>query len=82
MQENLDERMKMYEDIESKRILIPKLPICIRLDGRGFSKYTKDMTRPFDKNFTDSMIETMKFLMKIMIEFSIIMVKFVLPKVE
>ena len=64
MQENLDERMKMYEDIESKRILIPKLPICIRLDGRGFSKYTKDMTRPFDKNFTDSMIETMKFLIE------------------
>ena len=60
----LNERMKMYEDIESKRILIPKLPICIRIDGRGFSKYTKGMNRPFDKNFTDSMIETMKFLIE------------------
>ena len=38
----LDERMKMYEDIESKRILIPKLPICVRVDGKGFSRYTKD----------------------------------------
>ena len=64
MQDNLEDRMKMYEDIESKRILIPKLPICIRIDGRGFSKYTKGMNRPFDKNFTDSMIETMKFLIE------------------
>ena len=64
MQDNLDERMKMYEDIEAKRILIPNLPICIRVDGRGFSKYTKEMNHPFDKNFTDSMIETMKFLIE------------------
>ena len=62
MNTQLDERMKMYEDIESKRILIPNLPICVRIDGRGFSKFTKDMNKPFDKNFTDSMIETMKFL--------------------
>ena len=62
MQNNLDERMKLYEDIEAQRILIPKLPICIRVDGRGFSKYTKGMIEPFDKNFTDSMIGTMKFL--------------------
>ena len=64
MQDNLNERMKMYEDIETKRILIPNLPICIRIDGRGFSKYTKNMNHPFDKNFTDSMIETMKFLIE------------------
>ena len=43
MEDNLDERMKLYEDIEAKRILIPKLPTCIRIDGRGFSKYTKGM---------------------------------------
>ena len=64
MQDTLDDRMKMYENIEAKIILIPKLPICIRLDGRGFSKFTKGMIRPFDKNFTDSMIETMKFLIE------------------
>jgi len=64
MQNNLDERMKLYEDIEAQRILIPKLPICIRVDGRGFSKYTKGMIEPFDKNFTDSMIGTMKFLIE------------------
>ena len=64
MEEPLDERMKKYEDIEAQRILIPKLPICIRIDGRGFSKYTKGMTHPFDKNFTDSMIETTKFLIE------------------
>ena len=62
MEAHLDERMKLYEDIEAKRILIPKLPICIRIDGKGFSKFTKGMTHPFDKNFTDSMIETTKFL--------------------
>ena len=64
MKEQLDERMKKYEDIEAKRILIPKLPICIRIDGRGFSKFTKGMIHPFDKNFTNSMIETMKFLVE------------------
>ena len=61
MEDNLDERMKLYEDIEAKIILIPKLPICIRIDGRGFSKFTKGMIHPFNKNFTDSMIETMNF---------------------
>ena len=64
MEEKLDERMKQYEDVESKRVLTPKLPICVRLDGKNFSNFTKDMTHPFDKNFTNSMIETMKFLVE------------------
>ena len=64
MVDKLDERMKLYEDIESKRILIPNLPICVRLDGKNFSNFTKDMIKPFDKNFTNSMIETMKFLIE------------------
>lgn len=52
------DRMKQYEGIEAMRILIPQLPICIRLDGRGFSKFTKGMDRPFDEKMQTMMFKT------------------------
>lgn len=33
----LGDRMKMYETRESKRRLLPNLPVCARIDGKCFS---------------------------------------------
>jgi tRNA(His) 5'-end guanylyltransferase len=52
--DNLGDRMKEYEDASGHR-LDPSLPICIRLDGRGFSKWTKGLARPFDQRLLDLM---------------------------
>lgn len=54
-------RMKMYESYETGRFM-PGLPIVVRLDGKGFSKFTRGMQRPFDTRMQACMIETTKFL--------------------
>lgn len=57
-------RMKIYEGLECSRTLIPLLPIMVRLDGHGFSKYTKGLKRPFDPRLSKCMQETTKKLME------------------
>ncbi len=53
-------RMKAYEFPETSRKFMPHLPIVIRLDGRNFSKLTKNFDRPFDM----SMIHVMQCVTK------------------
>lgn len=60
----LGDRMKLYEDKESARRFMPLLPIIARLDGKTFSKFTRGLSRPYDKRLTDLMIATMTHLMK------------------
>lgn len=62
MNDALGDRMKAYEGMEAGRRFLPMLPVYARIDGRGFSRFTKDMERPFDKRMSDSMIETTKVL--------------------
>ncbi|WP_300101009.1 tRNA(His) guanylyltransferase Thg1 family protein [Flavobacterium sp.] len=62
--DDLGDRMKMYESIETQRKFIPLLPIYARLDGRGFSKFTKGMNRPFDENFYQCMLKTVIHLVE------------------
>lgn len=45
------DRMKMYEKAYAGERIMPLLPICARLDGKGFSKFTKGMERPHDARF-------------------------------
>lgn len=56
------DRMKAYEAVETHRRLDPHLPIYARIDGRGFSKFTRGMDRPFDLRMTSAMIETTRYL--------------------
>jgi len=58
----LGDRMKSYENVENNRATLPLLPIMIRLDGRGFSKFTRGLKRPYDENMSKLMVETTKFL--------------------
>jgi tRNA(His) guanylyltransferase len=60
----LGDRMKMYENVESNRRFMPLLPIIARLDGMGFSKFTKDMERPYDERMSRIMKLTAAFLLE------------------
>ncbi len=64
MIDKLGDRMKMYEQMEAGRKLMPGLPICIRVDGRAFHTFTRGMQRPYDTDMSNAMIETMKFLVE------------------
>jgi len=64
MKDDLGDRMKMLEGIEAGRRFLPLLPICVRLDGKCFSSFTRGMKRPFDSVMSDMMVETTKFLVE------------------
>lgn len=62
----LDRRMRLLESADDPSIM-PGMPLVIRLDGRGFTKLTKEthpFDAPFDERFRDFMIETTKHLMQ------------------
>ena len=58
----LADRIKEYYEDRTKSFLMRRMITIIRLDGKGFSKWTKDLEKPFDEGFTDDMIETAKYL--------------------
>ena len=58
----LGDRMKGYERRETDRALLPMLPICARIDGRGFSRLTRGMARPYDQGMVDAMVATARHL--------------------
>lgn len=53
-EDSLGDRMKGYESA-TKTVLTRRVPIIIRLDGKGFSRYTKGLERPFDAKFAAAM---------------------------
>ena len=62
---DLDTKMRVYETALDQTIL-PGLHLVARLDGRGFTRLTKevlDLEKPFDVRFRDSMIQTVQHLM-------------------
>lgn len=61
--DNLGDRIKHYEKLETEDYLIPMLPTIVRLDGRSFSKFTKSFDT-FDEDMYEAMVETTKFLVK------------------
>jgi hypothetical protein len=54
--DDLGDRMKLYEMAEAGRCFMPKLPICIRLDGRAFSSWTRGLEQPYDTRLRDLMV--------------------------
>jgi tRNA(His) guanylyltransferase len=59
----LGTRIKFYEK-QARFNLHPNLPYVARLDGRSFSKWTKDLKKPFDDRLTELMRETTKYLVE------------------
>lgn len=62
--DEMGDRMKALESVETGRRLDPTLPVYARIDGRGFSKFTRGMARPFDTKMLASMIGTTKYLVE------------------
>jgi tRNA(His) 5'-end guanylyltransferase len=60
----LGDRIKSYEKMETGDKFMPMVPIVARLDGRSFSKFTKNMDKPFDINFTIIMRAVAKYLVE------------------
>ena len=63
--DDFDKEMRVYEESLDQYIL-PDLYIASRLDGRSFTRLTKEVCQfeaPFDIRFRDLMIDTVKALM-------------------
>lgn len=58
----LGDRMKIYEGVESARKFISMLPIMIRLDGKCFSNWTRNLHKPYDLRMISLMTEVTKKL--------------------
>jgi len=54
----------VMKDLEKEyRLYLPKKSYAVvRVDGKGFSKYTKKLKKPFDADFTFHMQETAQYL--------------------
>lgn len=57
--DSLGQRMKKYEAV-SKTVLMTRTPVAIRVDGKAFHTFTKNLIKPFDNIFINSMIQTME----------------------
>lgn len=58
------DRMKAYERVYTEtRIGIDEI-LCVRIDGKGFSKFTKNCVKPFDNDFANLMIGTTEDLVR------------------
>lgn len=57
-------RMKGYEKEFTELRVEPSEILCVRLDGKGFSKFTKGFIKPFDDRMTKSMVQTAEVLVK------------------
>lgn len=65
--DELDKRMRVYE-MAHDHCVLPGLWIVARLDGRGFTRLTKEtcgFEAPFDERFRDLMTATVRHLMEV-----------------
>ena len=59
---NLSDRIKEFYEDRTKVFLTRRTITIIRLDGKGFSKLTKGLNKPFDDTFSDDMNATAVYL--------------------
>lgn len=64
MSDDLGDRMKLYERMETARTAMLGIPLYARIDGRCFSNFTRKMDRPYDERLSRCMIETTKRLVE------------------
>jgi tRNA(His) 5'-end guanylyltransferase len=61
MNDDIGDRMKRYEDATG-RILVPRMPFVIRIDGKAFHTFTKGYQKPYDINLSNAFVMSMQFL--------------------
>lgn len=59
---SLGTRMKENYEMRTRQFLTRRVPTIIRLDGKAFHTYTKNLNKPFDEGLIEDMQETTKFL--------------------
>lgn len=64
MQDPLGDEMKALERASASTPFSRTLPIYARVDGRGFSRFTRAMQRPFDPRMTRAMLATATHLLE------------------
>lgn len=64
MIDELGDRMKQYEAMETGRRTMSRLPICVRIDGKCFSAFTRGLVRPYDSRLSRLMISTTRYLVQ------------------
>jgi len=62
--DSLGDRMKGYERRETDRRFMNFAPVIARMDGRGFSKWTKGLERPYDKELSAAMVAVTRRLVE------------------
>lgn len=62
--DTLGDKCKFFERLKTEDRLLPGIPIYARLDGRSFSKFTKDFEKPYDPHLTAAMHATTKALIE------------------
>lgn len=60
--DDLGDRMKAYEAALAGQRLMPLLPAVVRLDGKGFSKFTRGLQRPYDERMSKLMVEVTRLV--------------------
>lgn len=60
--DSLGDRMKEFYENRSKTYLCRKIPVIIRIDGKCFHSFTKNLRKPYDEIFHNAMNDTMKCL--------------------
>lgn len=60
---SLGDRMKWYER-RYAHVVMPMIPVLARIDGRGFSKFTSGLARPYDERMSRLMIDVTKYLVE------------------
>ena len=62
--DSLGDRMKENYENRSKTYLVRRMPVIIRLDGKAFHTFTKDLKKPYDEVFHNTMNATMKIVVR------------------
>ena len=60
--DELGRRMKDFYETIPKTKLMRRTPVAIRIDGKAFHTFTREMKRPFDDILIETMQQTMKCL--------------------
>lgn len=60
----LGDRIKGNYENRSKTYLTRRTPVIIRLDGKAFHSFTKNLHKPYDEVFHDAMNDTLEYLCK------------------
>ena len=64
--DDIDRQMRLYEQ-SLDQVILPELYIAARIDGRNFTRLTKEICQfeaPYDTRFRDMMVNTVKALME------------------